>query len=65
MTETSTPHLDAPDFERQAPGTILRDFDALLDLIGDQGLPVTPGHLLTLKTLETINRVLRIHWSWD
>jgi hypothetical protein len=58
MTETSSPHLDAPDFERQAPGTILRDFDALLDLIGDQGLPVTPGHLLTLKTLETINQRL-------
>jgi hypothetical protein len=58
MTETSTPHLDAPDFQRQAPGTILRDFDALLDLIGDPGLPVTPGHLLTLKTLETINQRL-------
>ncbi len=55
---TSTHQFDAPDFERQPPGTILRDFDALLDLIGDQGLALTPGHLFAMKTLETINQRL-------
>ncbi|MTW22570.1 IS1096 element passenger TnpR family protein [Allochromatium palmeri] len=62
MTKTRVPtfihQFDAPDFERQPPGTILRDFDALLDLIGDQGLPLTPGHLFAMKTLETINQRL-------
>ena len=60
LARTSTPsrQLDAPDFERQPPGTILRDFDALLGLIGDQGLPITPGHLFAMKTLETINERL-------
>ncbi|MBK1723614.1 IS1096 element passenger TnpR family protein [Thiocystis violacea] len=55
---TSTHPLEAPDFERQPPGSILRDFDALLDLIGDQGLPLTPGHLFAMKTLESINQRL-------
>ncbi|NEX21312.1 plasmid pRiA4b ORF-3 family protein [Thiorhodococcus mannitoliphagus] len=55
---TSTHQLQAPDFERHPPGSILRDFDALLDLIGDQGLPLTPGHLFAMKTLESINQRL-------
>ncbi|AFL73435.1 IS1096 element passenger TnpR family protein [Thiocystis violascens] len=55
---TSTHRFDAPDFEQQPPGTILRDFDALLDLIGDQGLALTPGHLFAMKTLEMINQRL-------
>ncbi|MCG6862514.1 MAG: plasmid pRiA4b ORF-3 family protein [Chromatiaceae bacterium] len=50
--------LETQDFEQRAPGTILRDFETLLSLIGDQGLPVTPSHLLAIKSLETINRSL-------
>ncbi|NEV65153.1 plasmid pRiA4b ORF-3 family protein [Thiorhodococcus minor] len=50
--------LNVPDFERHPPGAILRDFEALLDLIGEQGLPLTPGHLFAMKTLETINQRL-------
>ena len=50
--------LEAQDFEQQAPGTILRDFETLLSLIGDQGLPVTPSHLFAIKSLEMINRSL-------
>jgi hypothetical protein len=50
--------LAAQDFEQRAPGTILRDFEALLSLIGDAGLPVTPAHLFAMSSLETINRRL-------
>ncbi|NEX19467.1 plasmid pRiA4b ORF-3 family protein [Thiorhodococcus mannitoliphagus] len=66
MTKPQTPartltpghQLDTPDFERQPPGSILHDFEALLGLIGDQGLPVTPGHQFAMKTLESINQHL-------
>lgn len=57
-TPSQLRQLEAQDFEQRAPGTILQDFEALLNLIGEQGLPVTPGHLLTMKSLETINRSL-------
>ena len=50
--------LAAQDFERRAPGTILRDFEALLSLLGAAGLPVTPAHLFAMSSLETINRRL-------
>lgn len=50
--------LAAQDFERRPPGTILRDFEALLSLIDDAGLPVTPAHLFAMSSLETINRRL-------
>lgn len=50
--------LAAQDFEQRAPGTILRDFEALLSLIGEAGLPVTPAHLFAMSSLETINRRL-------
>lgn len=50
--------FETQDFEQRAPGTILQDFEALLGLMGDQGLPVTPAHLLALSCLETINRSL-------
>lgn len=48
----------AQDFERRAPGTLRRDFETLLSLIGDQGMPVTPAHLFTMNCLETINHSL-------
>jgi hypothetical protein len=59
---TSTPkptlRLEDQDFDQGAPGTILQDFEALLHLMGDQGLPVTPAHLLAMSCLETINQNL-------
>jgi hypothetical protein len=58
LTPTQTNLLEAQDFERRAPGTLLRDFEALLNLIGDQGMPVTPAHLFAMNCLETINRNL-------
>jgi hypothetical protein len=50
--------LKAQDFEQRAPGTVVQDFETLLSLMGDQGLPVTPSRLLAIKSLETINRSL-------
>jgi Plasmid pRiA4b ORF-3-like protein len=58
LTPTQTNLLEAQDFERRAPGTLLRDFEALLNLIGDQGMPVTPAHLFAMNCLEAINRNL-------
>lgn len=48
----------ARDFERRPPGTLRRDFEILLRLIGDQGMPVTPAHLFTMNCLQTISRSL-------
>ncbi len=50
--------LETQDFEQRAPGTVLKDFETLLSLMGDQGLPATPSHLFAIKSLETINRSL-------
>ncbi|EIC19400.1 IS1096 element passenger TnpR family protein [Thiorhodovibrio frisius] len=50
--------LESQDFAKQPPGTILRDFGALLDLIQPKGLAVTPKHLFAMNTLETINQRL-------
>jgi hypothetical protein len=50
--------LETQDFEQRSPGTVVQDFETLLSLMGDQGLPVTPSHLLAIKSLETINRSL-------
>ena len=58
LTPAQRQPLAAQDFERRAPGTILRDFEALLSLLGDAGLPVTPAHLFAMSSLETINRQL-------
>ena len=59
LTSMQKTHLlEVQDFTEQGPGTIVRDFEALLNLIGDQGLPATPAHQLTIKTLETINQRL-------
>lgn len=58
LTPAQRQLLSAQDFEQQAPGTVLGDFAALLDLIGEAGLPVTPAHQLAMSCLETINRRL-------
>jgi hypothetical protein len=50
--------LEAQEFSQEGPGTIVRDFEMLLNLIGDQGLPATPAHQLALKNLEMINQRL-------
>lgn len=50
--------LETQDFEQRAPGTVVQDFETLLSLMGDHGLPVTPSHLFAIKCLETINRSL-------
>ena len=50
--------LETQDFEQMSPGTVVQDFETLLSLMGDQGLPATPSHLLAIKSLETINRSL-------
>ncbi|MFZ0258017.1 MAG: hypothetical protein WAN46_20785 [Gammaproteobacteria bacterium] len=50
--------LETQDFEHRAPGTILQDFETVLRLIGDQGMPVTPAHVFAMSCLETINRSL-------
>ncbi len=50
--------LEAMNFDQQPPGTVLRDFETLLGLLGDSGLPLTPAHRFTMQALETINRNL-------
>ena len=50
--------LEAQEFEHRSPGTILRDFETLLGIIGEQGLPVTAAHLFAMSVLETINQHL-------
>lgn len=50
--------LESQDFANHPPGTILRDFAALLELMEPKGLPATPKHLFALGTLETINQRL-------
>ena len=47
--------LETQDFENRPPGPILEDFDVLLELIGHEGIPVTPTHLLQLNQLHTLN----------
>jgi hypothetical protein len=50
--------LETRDLEHQAPGTVLQDVETLLGLVGDEGMPVTAGHVLAMRNLETINRSL-------
>jgi hypothetical protein len=58
LTPAQIQRFEATDFERQPPGTILRDFETLLNLIGDSGMPATPARGIALGSLETINRSL-------
>lgn len=50
--------LKSRDFVNAPPGTILRDFASLLELMQPTGLPLTPKHLFAMNTLETINQRL-------
>ncbi len=50
--------LEIRDFDHRAPGTVLQDVETLLGLVGDEGMPVTAGHVFSMRCLETINRTL-------
>ena len=50
--------LETREFDQQAPGTVLRDIETLLALVGDEGMPVTTGHVFAMRNLEMINRSL-------
>jgi hypothetical protein len=51
--------LHAQTLTATSPGTILTDFQTLLDFIGDKGTAVSPtNHLLPLKSLAEINQQL-------
>ncbi|WP_373507636.1 hypothetical protein [Thiocapsa sp.] len=54
----STLGLDSHAFDPRAAGTVLADFDRLLELIGDRGLVLSPKHAFASPSLEAINRRL-------
>ncbi len=54
----STPALDSHAFDPRAAGTLLADFDRLLELIGDRGLALSPKHAFAASSLEAINQRL-------
>jgi Plasmid pRiA4b ORF-3-like protein len=49
------------------PGTILADFQHLLDFVGTEGIPVSPTHqlILVVSTLAALNQTLTIPMSID
>ena len=51
--------LKQKQISETAPGTILQDFQALLDFIGDQGIAVSgKRHLIPMKSLAAFNQQL-------
>jgi hypothetical protein len=50
--------IEAQVFTPETPGTLLRDFEALLGFVGEQGVPLTPSHLLAMSQLDRLNRSL-------
>ncbi|TVR81103.1 MAG: hypothetical protein EA405_09255 [Rhodospirillales bacterium] len=58
LTPAQIHPLETQDFDRHPPGTVLQDFEALLNGVGDQGLPVTSTHLLTMNVLAPLNQAL-------
>ncbi|EGV17566.1 IS1096 element passenger TnpR family protein [Thiocapsa marina] len=54
----STLSLDSHTFDPRAAGTLLADFDRLLELIGDRGLALSPKHAFASTSLEAINQGL-------
>ncbi len=54
----STLALDSHTFDPRAAGTLLADFDRLLELVGDRGLALSPKHALAAPSLEAINQRL-------
>ena len=41
--------------EESGPGSILRDFNTLLEFLGERGVPVTTTHQLPIRVLPEIN----------
>lgn len=47
------------DIDETKPGTVLRDFQVLLDFIGPEGIEVSPAQkVLSVRALEKVNRLL-------
>lgn len=47
--------LQQQAIDENSPGVILRDFDTLIDFVGEKGLQVTGTHLRPLKLLKPLN----------
>lgn len=61
LTEFTPAHakiLQQHAIDDRQPGTILADFNTLLDFIGPKGIPATAGHLFPLKILKPLNQRL-------
>ena len=57
LTENHRQTLHNLDISYEAPGTILRDFDAVLNFIGIKGVPVTAKHnVFPGKVLKPLNQ---------
>jgi hypothetical protein len=50
--------LHNTQIDEDNPGSLLRDFAAFLDFIGEEGIPLTATHLLPLKVLAPLNQRL-------
>jgi hypothetical protein len=58
LTPVQIRQFETQDFDHHAPGTVLQDFEALLNGVGDKGLPATPTHLLAMNVLAPLNQAL-------
>lgn len=50
----STLALYSHTFDPRAAGTLLADFDRLLELVGDRGLALSPKHAFAAPSLELL-----------
>jgi len=56
LSATDRQILSAQSIDAHGPGTVLRDFDTLLDVVGTRGITVTSrNHRLLLHTLAPLN----------
>ena len=58
LTADLKKHLQQQNIEFDKPGTILADFQQLLDFVADGDIPVTRTYLLPLKVLRPLNQRL-------
>ncbi len=60
LTVAQTELLQQQEISATAPGTILADFQHLLDFVGADGIPVSPTHQLisAISTLAALNQTL-------
>jgi hypothetical protein len=60
LSEEAIALLKQQHIKETEPGTILQDFQTLLDFVGDEGIPVSgTHHLFPLKSLADLNECLR------